>query len=140
MLRHRATMKRSGWITGTIVVQALWAVALVALTVFLLVLTRTAAPEASSGLKIGAMVLIVPALLATVSSYGLWKRTVWGWWLALLTDIALTAMFIYSMIDDGLKNIDWAMAGVTVSSTIVPVFLLIPAVRRFYWHATKVPA
>jgi hypothetical protein len=130
-------MKRSGWITGTIVVQALWAVALVALTVFLLVLARRTDPEVSSGLKIGAMVLTVPALLATVSWYGLWKETLWGWWLALLTDIALMAMFIYSMVDDGLENIDWAMAGVTVTSATVPVFLLIPAVRRFYWHVTN---
>lgn len=133
-------MKRPGWITGTIVVQALWAVVLVALTVFLLALARTTAPEASSGLKIGAMVLIVPALLATLSWYGLWKKTLWGWWLALLTDIVMMAMFIYSTIDDGLKNIDWPMAGVTISSAIVPVFLLIPAVRRFYWRATKGPA
>ena len=121
-------------------VQGLWAVALVALTVFLLVLARTTGPEAASGLKTGAIVLRVPALLATLSWYGLWKKMLWGWWLALLTDIALMAMFIYSMIDDGVGNIDWEMAGVTVISVMAPVFLLIPAVIRFYWHATKRPA
>jgi len=137
---HGATMKRSGWITGTIVVQALWAVVLIALSVFLLVSARKTAPEVSSGLRIGAMVLLVPALLATLSWYGLWKQTLWGWWLALLTDIALMAVFVYSMIDDGLKNIDREMALVTVISAMVPVLLLIPAVRRFYWPSTKRPA
>ena len=130
-------MERSGWITGSIVLQGLWAAALAALTVFLLVMARTTAPETSSGLKIGAIALGVPALLAILSWYGLWKRMLWGWWLALLTDTALMALFLYSMIDDGLGNMDWAMAGVTVTSAMVPVFLLIPAVRRFYWHATK---
>ncbi|HKW61883.1 MAG TPA: hypothetical protein VJN89_05000 [Candidatus Acidoferrum sp.] len=133
-------MERSGWITGTIVVQGLWAGALVALTVFLLVYALTTDQEAASGLKIAAIVLSVPALLAALSWYGLWKKTLWGWWLALLTDTALMAMFIYSMIDDGLGSIDWEMAGLTVISAIVPVFLLIPAVTRFYWHATKGPA
>lgn len=130
-------MKCSGWITGTIVLQGLWALALATLTVFLLVMARTTAPWAASGLKTGAIILGVPALLAALSWYGLWKKMLWGWWLALVTDIALLAMFLYSMIDDGLRNIDWDMAGVTVISVMTSLFLLIPAVRRFYWHATK---
>src|SRR5215467_8671134 len=129
-------MNRSGWITGAIVVQALWAVALVGLAVVLLILSRTSDPEAAAGLTIGATVLVVPALVAIASWYGLWKEALWGWWLALLTDFALVAMFIYSMVDDGLRNIDWDMAAITLTSAVVPVFLLIPAVRRFYWHAT----
>jgi hypothetical protein len=129
-------MTRSGWITGAIVVQALWAVTLTGLAVFLLVMTRTAGPDASAGLKTGATVLGVPALLAISSWYGLWKQTLWGWWLGLLTDFALLAMFVYGMVDDGLRNIDWEMAGITVISAISPIFLLLPVVRRFYWHVT----
>ena len=129
-------MNRSGWITGTIVVQALWAVALVGFALFLLILSRTAGSEASAELKTGATVLGVSGLLAIVSWYGLWKETLWGWWLALITDFALLSMFIYSMVDDGLGNIDWEMAGITLTSAIVPIFLLIPVVRRFYWHIT----
>lgn len=128
-------MTRSGWITGAIFVQALWAVTLTALAVFLLVMTRTADAEASAGLKIGAAVLVVPALLATFSWYGLWKQALWGWWLALLTDFAILGMFVYSMADDGLRNIDPEMAGITIAAAIVPVFLLIPVVRRFYWRS-----
>src|SRR5215467_7765195 len=129
-------MTRSGWITGAIVVQALWAVTLTGLVVLLLVMTRTADPGASAGRKIAGAVLVVPALLAISSWYGLWKQTLWGWWLALLTDFALLALFVYSVGDDGLANIDPEMAGLTVASAIVPVFLLIPVVRRFYWQAT----
>jgi len=127
-------MNRSGWITGAIVLQALWAVVLTGLVILLLVLARNPVPDASAGLKIGAAALAVPALLAISSWYGLWKQTLWGWWLALLTDFALLAMFVYAMVDDGLANMDWSMAGITVASAIVPVFLLIPVVRRFYWH------
>lgn len=50
-----------------VVVQALWGVTLMGLVVFLLIMARTAGPEASAGLKTGATVLIVPALLAISS-------------------------------------------------------------------------
>ena|SRR5215471_8136076 len=63
-------MKRSHWITGAIVLQALWALALVGLVVFLLVLARKASPEVSAGLKTGSAVLGVPALFAIASWYG----------------------------------------------------------------------
>ena len=119
--------------------QAMWAGTLVGLVVFLLLLRRTANPEVSAGLNIGATVLLLPALVAIAAWYGLWKGTVWGWWLALLADFVLLAMFIFSMVDDGLANIDWVMAGVTVTSAIIPVFLLIPVVRRFYWRSQRSP-
>lgn len=126
-------MNRSAWITGVIVAQAVWASALMAIAVFLIILARTAAPEVSSGLKIGAVTLAVPALLATVSWYGLWKETLWGWWLAFLTNFALMVMLVYSMVDDGLRDIDWDMAGITVTSMILPVLLLTPGVRRIFF-------
>lgn len=50
-----------------VVVQALWGVTLMGLVVFLLIMARTAGPEAWAGLKTGATVLIVPALLAISS-------------------------------------------------------------------------
>jgi uncharacterized membrane protein (DUF2068 family) len=130
-------MNRSRWITGAIVLHGLLALALVALTIFLLKLARTASPEVSQGLKTAAMILWIPALLAATSWYGLWKEMLWGWWLALVTDFGLLAVFIYSVVDDGLGNIDWEMVGVTVLSAIFAVVLLIPVVRRFYWlHGT----
>lgn len=129
-------MNRSGWITGVVVAQALWALALNAIAVFLIVLARTSTSDVSLGLKIGAVMLAVPALLATVSWYGLWKGTLWGWWLAFVTDAALMAILIYSMSDDGVRNIDWDMAVMTATSAIIPIFLLIPTVRKFFWRST----
>jgi hypothetical protein len=61
---------------------------------------------------------------------------VWGWWVAFFTDVALLAVLIYSMVDDGIRNIDWDMAAMTMSSAIVPVFLLIPVLRKFFWRST----
>jgi hypothetical protein len=129
-------MNRPGWITAVIVVQALWALALMGIGGFLLTLARIASPEVSAGLKTGATVLVVLALFASASWYGLWKETLWGWWLALLGDFALLAIFLYSMVDDGLGHIDWEMAGITVISAFVPILLLVPVVRKFYWRAT----
>jgi hypothetical protein len=36
------------------------------------------------------------------------------------------------MMDDGWRHIDWHLAAMTTGSAIVPIFLLLPAVRRFY--------
>jgi hypothetical protein len=129
-------MNRSGWITGVVVAQALWALALIGIAVFLIVLARMATPDISSGLKIGALTLAAPALLAAISWYGLGKGMLWGWWLAFFTDFALMAILIYSMVDDGLRYIDWDMAAMTATSAILPVFLLTPVVRNFFWRST----
>ena len=125
--------RRSGWITATIVMQGLWALALLGLPFYLLFLARAAAPEAASGLQIAFWILIVPALFAAISWYGLWNQKLWGWWLALVTDTGLTALLIYSMVDDGLRNIDWDVAGITAASVVVLLVLVLPTVRRFYW-------
>jgi len=130
-------MNRSVWITGVVVAQALWAFVLIVLAVILVILARMATSDVASGLTIGAVTLAIPALLASVSWYGLWKGTVWGWWVALFTDVALLAVLIYSMVDDGIRNIDRGMVAMTMSSAIVPVFLLTPVVRKFFWRSTN---
>lgn len=133
-------MRRSGWITGVVVMQAFWALALVALPIYLLVLARSRAivagpsgAEAASGLKIAAAVFVLPTLLAIASFYGLWKDKLWGWWLALVSNTLMLAMFVYSMVDDG--SVDWDMLALTVISAILPILLLTPVVRKFYWGA-----
>ena len=136
-------MKRSGWVTGTIVMQLLWALALMVLFVYLIVLAHTAAvrngpggAEAAWGLKIPALIMFFPALMAIISWYGLWKQKLWGWWLAILTNLAVTSIFSYSMIDDGWGHVDWDFAGFAVASTVIPLLLLLPVVRKFYWRVT----
>ena len=135
-------MKPSGWVTGVMVIQALWMLALVALPIYLLILARSSgilngpdAKEAAYGLRIGATVMTAPALFAVASSYGLWKRTLWGWWLALMTNTVILGILIYSMTDE--NTIDWDMVGMTLASAVMPTLLLLPVVRRFYWRVTE---
>jgi hypothetical protein len=38
------------------------------------------------------------------------------------------------MIDDGWGRVDWDFAGFAVASTVIPLLLLLPVVRKFYWR------
>jgi uncharacterized membrane protein (DUF2068 family) len=80
--------------------------------------------------------MALPALFAMASSYGLWKRKLWGWWLALFSNTALLGILIYGMTDE--NTIDWEMAGATVVSAILPILLLLPVVRKSYWQAAEI--
>ncbi len=84
-----------------------------------------------------SLALNVVVLVALVGWFGLMRKKLWGWWLALLTDAAVLCMFIYSMIDDGWR-IDWDMATFSALSAILPTLLLLPAVRKFYLQPAKV--
>ena len=131
----------SGWVTGAIVMQFLWAFVLLALPAYLLLLTRSSAilseqdaAEAISGLRIAAAILVLPAIAAAVAWFGLWKRKLWGWWVGLAGDLGIVAMLVYSLLDDGLHNPDWEMGGLTITAVVPLAFLLLPAVRRSYWR------
>jgi len=131
--------KRSGWITGVVVIQAMWMLVLVALSLYLLVLARSPAiindpdgPAVAHGLRVGAVAIAVPAVFAIASSYGLWKEKLWGWWVGLVSNTAMLGILIYSMTDE--NTIDWDMVGVTTASAVLPILLLVPFVRKFYWH------
>lgn len=135
-------MKRSGWITGTVVAQAVWTLALVALPIYLFGLAQSQAilngpsgAEAASGLKIAAAVFVPPALLAMASCYGLWKEKLWGWWLAFVSNTLVLLVLIYSMTDE--NTIDWDMFALTAISAVLPTLLLLPVVRRFYWASAQ---
>lgn len=135
-------MKRSGWITGVIVVQALWMLTLVGLPIYLLILARSSAirsgpdaADAAHGLRVGAAVIALPAVLAIASSFGLWKQKLWGWWVALVSNSLMTGMLIYSTMDE--NTIDWDMFGLTVISAVLPILLLLPVVRKFYWRVAE---
>jgi len=137
--------KRSGWISGVVVLQLLYTLMLLSLPLYLLVLTRASqtrnasgAAGEISGLKIAAAVLGGPALVALVAWIGLWKGKLWGWWLAVLTDLGLVGMFVYSLVDDGWHNIDWSVVVLSVMALVPAVYLLLPQVRRFYWE-THIP-
>ena len=137
----------SGWVTGAIVVQFLWACVLLALPTYLLLLTRSSAilserdaGEAVSGLRIAAAILILPALAVSAAWIGLWKRKLWGWWMGLVGDLGIVGLLAFSMIDDGLRNPDWEMAGLTIAAVVPLVFLMLPSVRKSYWRGLPLEA
>jgi len=141
--------KRSGWITVVLVLQFLYVLVMLALPVYLLVLTRTSetrsgpdAAEEISGLRIAAAVVGAPALVALVAWFGLWKGKLWGWWLTVSTDLGLAGVFVYSLIDDGWKNVEWDVVALTFVAMVPVVYLLLPKVRKFYWgeRGTQLPA
>ena len=136
-------IKRSGWVTGAVVIQILWMVTLVALSIYLLILARSSGilngpdgNDAARGLKIGAMVIALPAIFATVSTYGLWRGKLWGWWVALCGNTILSGILIYSMTDE--NTIDWDVVGLTLASAVLPILLLLPVVRKFYWQGNRI--
>jgi hypothetical protein len=144
----RSPMTRdSGWVTGAVVVQFLWALVMLVLPGYLLLLTSSSAilgqrdeAEAVSGLEIAAAILVLPALVAAAAWVGLWKGKLWGWWLGLAGNLTVLVVLAYSMLDDGWRNPDWEMAGLTALSAVPLVFLLLPAVRDSYWRRTATEA
>jgi hypothetical protein len=138
-------MKRPPLITVVIVLQFLFGLLLAGLTIYLLALTRSqgtlADPEATDtirGLKIGSLVLGIPAVITLVGFWGLWTRRFWGWVLSLATDVGVLAVLVYSLFDESNRDADEiAMA----AGFVVPiVLLLLPAVRKFFWNAAASPS
>lgn len=133
-------MKRSPLLVGVLIVQLLLGLSLVALSIYVLTLTRSPdilkesdAADAVQGLLIGAGVLGGPGLLCLVAVWGLWKRRNWGWWLGVLCDVGMVGVLCYSMVDDGWHNIDWDMGMFNAAFIVSSVCLLLPSVRKFYW-------
>ena len=148
--RHRGTEKivqRPGWVTGMIVAQFLCAVLFAGTCVFLFGLIyqqeiSEAADRAAviHGLKLSVGIVAAIALVVFIGAWGLLKSRLWGWWLALLIDIGLFGIFLYSMVDDGPANIDWDVFAFTVIALALVLWLILPPVRRFYWKESDLHA
>ena len=134
-------MKRSRMATIAAGVQLVYGVCTVGTALYLLWLTRTADIRNSGdpaavihGLFIAAAIILPPGLLVLVSGIAMWKSKLWGWWLATVTDSGLMLVFVYSLINDGWKRADSEDITFTVVSVIPVILLLVPAVRKAYWH------
>ena len=126
--------KRPAWITGVIVMHGLWALTLLAISLYLLVHTPRS-PEHVASLRFMGIMFGVPGLIAAAGWHGLWKQKLWGWWTSLVLDGAIAAVFVYAVIDDARYGLlDWALVSTAFVAMVVPVYLLFPAVRRFYWN------
>jgi hypothetical protein len=140
-----ATMKSSGLITGVTLMQFLLGLLCVGVSIFLLVLIRSAgirqandAAAVISGLKIAAGVIGPPGLLALVGAYGMRKDRLWGWWVSLLVDFGAASILACGVIADGWKNLDPELIILTLGFAMPVVLLLLPSVRRFYRGSSSV--
>ncbi len=136
-------MKRSRWITGIVTMQAVWTLVLISFPIYLLALTRSKeilnlneARETVYGLKIAAALFAIPPFFTIISTFGLWREKLWGWWLAVVGNALTLAALVYSMIDDA--SIDWDMLILTIISAILTILLLLPVVRKIYWRVSEV--
>jgi hypothetical protein len=121
-------------------VQLIYALSLVGVALYLLVLGYRWGFrfESSKGLILASALIGAPGLLALVGWWGLRRQKLWGWLVALSIDALLLLMFINSIADDGLRNIDAITAALAILSLATASCLLIPAVRKQYWHNKEV--
>ncbi len=125
--------KRQRWVALAILLQAFWALALIALAGYLLVLATSRPPDHATGLRLSAAIIAMPGLIAATGGLGLWRSKGWGWWLSLICDWGIVAALIYAIIDDAIDGLlDWSLVGTTLFAIIVPILLMSPAVGRFY--------
>ena len=78
-----------------------------------------------------------------LAAYGLGKGKLWGWWLALLANLAWTGLGLieWQAIVAGIRGgsisiIQLAVPGISPISLIL---LSLPSVRRFYWRKSGTP-
>lgn len=134
-------MQRSALATAVTVVQFLLGLTLVGTCIYLLLLWRGAQSSGSvgiPGLLLVAVLFAPVALLVLLGAYGLARSRRWGWWVALLTDSVVTFLWVYSMVDDGWRNLDMTLVAYAAGSLLPVVLLLLPSVRRFYWARPRV--
>ncbi|HWX92985.1 MAG TPA: hypothetical protein VNY29_10155 [Terriglobales bacterium] len=129
-------MQRPVWVTSIIILQLLLGMLFAGICTHLLFLIRSPemkqaadSAEGIAGLKIAVGVIAPMGLLLIVAAFGMWKNKRWSWWFALLTNLGLAIVFVYSSIGDGWA--DWEMVAMTAVLVALIVFLLLPPVRRF---------
>ena len=132
-----ATAKRSAWAAGAVTLQALWAVVLIAISLYLLVHTPRS-PEHALTLRLTGVMFGLPGIIAAAGCRGLWKSRRWGWWSSFIPDCVIASIFVYAVIDDARFGlVDGTLVSATVLACITPLYLLLPVVRRFYWAGAQ---
>lgn len=137
-------MKRPGLITTVTILQLLLALLLLGTAVYVLLLTRSPetlkqpdAADTIEGLKIGAAVIGIPALVLLLGAFGLWKRKLWGWWVTLLVDLGIEATLIYSLFEDGWREVEREDIVLAACFAIFPILMLLPKVTKSYWKRSN---
>ena len=137
----QVTVRRPVAVTSVTLLQFLLGLLWLGITLYLLLISRSAAIRQGHdpasiilGLKIAAVVVAPGAVFGLISAYGLRKDKAWGWWLSLIINAAFAVVLIYSMIDDGWRDLDLEMVAFTLLSLLPVILLFLPVVRRFYWR------
>jgi uncharacterized membrane protein (DUF2068 family) len=132
-------VKRSIWVTVSLVLQGLWTLTLLGLATDSLVFS-VAHPENSRAPRASALVSALLGLLFGIGWYGLWRRKLWGWWLACICSWGFGARFVHVVLDVIIRN-GWSVINrglvVPVCCLILPIWLVTPATRKIYWNPTK---
>ena len=125
-----AAPKRSAWTKGAVALQALWALVLIIISLYLLIHTPRS-PEHALTLRLTGVMFGVPGIIAAAGCCGLWKSRRWGWWLSFIPDGVIASIFVYAVIDDArLGIVDGTLVSITVLASITLLYLLLPPVRR----------
>ncbi len=134
-------MKRPVLITTVTLTQLLLALILAGTGIYVWLQTRS--PEILSqsdredtirGLTIGAISLVVPALILLVGVYGLWQHKLWGWWLAVVVGLAIDGILIYSVFEDGWAEAERDDIVMAVCFAVFPILMFLPRVVKFFWN------
>lgn len=137
----QTTVKRPVAVTGVTLLQFLLGFLWLGITIYLLLVSRSARIKQGHdpaavilGLEIAAAVVAPGAVFGLIAAYALRKDKLWGWWLSLIINAAFAAVLIYSMIDDGWNNLDLELVAFTLLSLLPVLLLFLPVVRKFYWR------
>lgn len=137
-------MKRPRLVTGVTIIEFLLALLLAGIAIYVLLLTGSPeilnepdAADAVHGLKIGAAVLSIPALVLLLGVYGLWKGKLWGWWLAFLVNIGIETTLVYGVLEDGWREAEREDIILAACFAIFPVLMLLPRVVKYYWRPSN---
>jgi len=139
-------MNRSVLVTLVAVIQLLFGLLCAGTVGYLLVLTRSKqiladkdAAEAVHGLKIGAAVVAAMAVPVLASAYGLFKRKLWAWIVALLVNVAGAVLMLWGPVLEH-ERMDRSDITFTAFFLVMVIVLLLPGVwRSFFSRAPESP-
>lgn len=124
----------------SLVLQGLWTLSLLVLAAYSMVLSVRHQRFARDYRSL-SLFLVALGLLGVIGWFGLSRRKLWGWGLACICSWGLAAEFVCHFIDivtiNGWSVVDWGFAVSTASSLILPIWLVMPGTRKFYWNHTS---
>jgi hypothetical protein len=133
-------VKRSIWVTVSLVLLGLWALVLLGLAAYSLALS-VRYPAVARDNRVLAVFSALFGSFGAIGWYGLWRQNRWGWWFASICSWGLAARFVYTFIHfvniDGWSVVDWAFAVSTAYSLALPIWLMLPGTRKAYWNKTN---